>query len=424
MRRRLRRTAAGALIVAVALLGASPIALDATAAHADPVRDLEYWLGDYGFTQAWTTSKGAGVKVAVIDTGIDGSVAELKGVVVGGADVSGIGSANGQKPVGDDDSHGTQVASLLAGRGTGEGNGVLGVAPEAQLLSVSVAFGSDSKSKISTDDQIAEAVRWAVDNGASIINMSLTRNTVDWPQSWDDAFLYAFQNDVIVVAAAGNRGGGTSQVGAPATIPGVVVVAGVDRNKEASFDASSQGITISVAAPSEQLVGVVPGGGYVSWNGTSGATPLVSGLLALVRSAYPDLNAADAINRVIATANPNGHEVPSPIYGNGLIDASAALTAIVEPATTTPEEQLTDWIRIHRRAEPPAAETTAPTLTPTTPVPDPAPEVEADEPSFTASAWTLRYLTVPFAVLAGFGSLAVLLGIGATRHIKRSLRKQ
>ena len=154
------------------------------------------------------------------------------------------------------------------------------------------------------------------------------------------------------------------------------------------------------------------------------ATLLVSGLLALVRSAYPDLNAADAINRVIATANPNGHEVPSPIYGNGLIDASAALTADVEPATTTPEEQLTDWIRIHRRAQPPAAETTAPTLTPTTPVPDPAPEVEADEQSFMTSAWTLRYLTVPFTVLVGFGSLAVLLGIGATRHIKRSLRKQ
>ncbi|MEB0015251.1 S8 family serine peptidase, partial [Glaciimonas sp. Cout2] len=78
--------------------------------------------------------------------------------------------------------------------------------------------------------------------------------TLDWPSSWDDAFLYAFQHDVVVVAAAGNRGSGTTEVGAPATIPGVLTVGGVDRNKTASFDASSQGITIAVAAPSEQLV--------------------------------------------------------------------------------------------------------------------------------------------------------------------------
>ncbi|MET0975671.1 MAG: S8 family serine peptidase [Leifsonia sp.] len=419
-----RRSAAGAAIAAVVLVGMSPIALDAPAAHADQVRDLEYWLNDYGFTDAWTKSKGAGVKVAVIDTGVDGSVAELRGAVVGGTDVSGIGSSNGQKPVGDDDSHGTQVASLLAGRGNGPGNGVLGVAPEAEILSVSVAFGNDTASTVSTDDQIAAAVRWAVDNGAQVINMSLTRNTLDWPESWDDAFLYAFQHDVIVVAAAGNRAGGTTQVGAPATIPGVVAVAGVDRDKEASFDASSQGITISVAAPSEELVGVVPGGGYVAWSGTSGATPLVAGLFALVRSAYPDLDAADAIQRVIETADPNGHTVPSPIYGYGLIDAAAALTATVAPATTSPTDQLTDWIRVHRRAEPPVSETTPPTPLPSTPIADPPLDDEESDSVLLPSAWTLHHLTVPFAVLAGFGSLGVLLGIGATRHIKRSLRKR
>ena len=156
--------------------------------------------------------------------------------------------------------HGTMVASLLAGRGTGDGNGVIGIAPEADLLTASVAFGQDTGAEKSNDDQIAEAVRWAVDNGADVINMSLTRNTRDWPESWDDAFMYAFENDVVVVAAAGNRGSGTSEVGAPATIPGVLTVAGVDREKNASFDASSQGITIAVAAPSEDLVGVLPDG--------------------------------------------------------------------------------------------------------------------------------------------------------------------
>ncbi|HYI33898.1 MAG TPA: S8 family serine peptidase [Glaciibacter sp.] len=423
----MRRVGATVGVCLAAALVAGSVVVDAEPARADQVRDLEYWLGEYGFNQAWGTSRGAGVKVAVIDTGVDGSVADLAGAVVGGTDVSGLGSPNGQQPVGGDNpAHGTLVASLLAGRGTGPDSGIIGVAPEASILSVSVAFGT-STSEVSSDDQIAQAVRWSVDNGASVINMSLTRNTPDWPTSWDDAFLYAFENDVVVVVAAGNRGSGTVAVGAPATIPGVLTVAGVDRNKEASFDASSQGITISVAAPSEELVGVVPGGGYVKWNGTSAAAPIVSGLVALVRSAYPDLDAAGVMNRIIGTANPNGKDVPSPIYGNGLIDAAAAVTANV-PATTspTPAEQLTEWIRIHRRAEAPSAEPAPapPVVEPVPPKDDPA--LPAPDPM---AAWlpnqlTLTYITVPLAVLVGFGILGTLFGIGATRRFKRTSRMQ
>ena len=99
----------------------------------DTVRDLEYWLNDYGFTTAWNTSRGEGVTVAVIDTGVNGEVAELKGAVTGGTDVSGLGSPDGQTPVGEDPNHGTMVASLLAGRGTGNGNGVIGIALGAYL---------------------------------------------------------------------------------------------------------------------------------------------------------------------------------------------------------------------------------------------------------------------------------------------------
>ncbi|MBC7443638.1 MAG: S8 family serine peptidase [Ramlibacter sp.] len=389
------------------------------------VRDLEYWLNDYGFTEAWKTTRGAGVKVAVIDTGVDGSVAELGGAVVGGTDVSGLGSANGQTPIGDGDEHGTLVASLLAGRGTGANSGVMGVAPEASILAVSVAFGTTGAA-LSNDDQIAAGIRWAVDNGADVINMSLTRNTLDWPPSWDDAFLYAFENDVVVVAAAGNRGSGTTEVGAPATIPGVLTVAGVDRSKGASFDASSQGITISVAAPSEQLVGVVPGGGYVQWNGTSAAAPIVSGLVALVRAAYPRLDAAGVMNRVIATANPNGHSVPSPIYGNGLIDAAAAVTASVPAATTAePATLLEEWIRVHRRADTelaPAPQATA--QAPVAPAEDPALPGPSLVAAWLPSPLTVTYISVPLMVLVGFGSLVTLFGVGATRHIKRIRSKR
>ncbi|MEB0307619.1 S8 family serine peptidase, partial [Cryobacterium sp. 10I1] len=87
-------------------------------------------------TQAWATTKGAGVTVAVIDTGVSTSVPELAGAVVGGTDVSGLGSSNGQTPVGDGSEHGTLVASLMAGRGSADGTGVIGVAPEASILAV------------------------------------------------------------------------------------------------------------------------------------------------------------------------------------------------------------------------------------------------------------------------------------------------
>lgn len=351
--RRLLRRGPRALIVlglVVLVAGAIPAVAPVgpvQSAAADAIRDREYWLNDYGIEAAWQTTRGAGVKVAVIDTGINGDVPELRGVVVGGTDVSGIGAADGQTPVGTDSSHATMVGSLLAGRGTGSGNGIIGVAPEASLLSVSVALGDGATG---TDQQIAQAVHWAVDNGAKVINMSLTRNSLDWPTSWDEAFLYAVQHDVVVVAAAGNRGSGTSEVGAPATMPGVLTVAGVDRSQRASFDASSQGITIGVSAPSEQLVGITPRGGYVIWNGTSGATPLVSGVVALVRAAHPELNAANVINRIISTAKPAGSPIPGPIYGYGLIDAEAAVNATVASIDSNPLGDLAAWVATYRPA--------------------------------------------------------------------------
>lgn len=424
MRRPGRRLGAAVLIGIASVLAFGSVVVDARPAQADQVRDLQYWLNDYGFTKAWKTTKGAGVTVAVIDTGVDASVPELKGAVLRGTDVSGLGSTDGQTPVGENDEHGTLVASLLAGRGTANGAGVIGVAPEASILPVSVAFGSSS-STITNDDQIAAGIRWAVDHGADVINMSLTRNTLDWPESWDDAFLYAFENDVVVVAAAGNRGSGTTEVGAPATIPGVLTVAGVDRQKVASFDASSQGITISVTAPSEQLVGVLPGGSHVQWNGTSAAAPLVSGLVALVRAAYPDLDAAGVMNRVIATANANGRDVPSPIYGNGLIDAAAAVTARVPDSTAeTPAALLKSWIHLHRRVN--SVVEPQPEVVPETPIaasPDPALPGPNAMAAWLPNQLTLTYVSVPLAVLVGFGILVTLFAIGAARHFKRIRRK-
>jgi subtilisin family serine protease len=346
--RRVAATAALALLGGALSAGAGAIATDEPVA-ATSIRDREYWLDEYGIRGAWAATRGAGVTIAIIDSGVDASHPDLAGVVVGGTDVSGIGSPDGTQPVGIGSDHGTRVASLAAGRGLGPGGGVLGAAPDANILTVSLAFGVEAAR--SGDDQIAEAVRWSVDQGADIISLSLTRNTVEWPESWDDAFGYAEANDVVVIAAAGNRGSGTEQVGAPATMPGVLVVGGVNRQGVASDRASSQGITIGVMAPSEQLVGAVPGGGYVIWQGTSGATPIVAGITALVRAAYPELDAPNVIQRILATARPVTDRVPDPIYGFGLVDARGAVFADVPRVDANPLGTIAEWVVVNRRAD-------------------------------------------------------------------------
>ena len=327
------------------------VALVPQAASADPVRDRQYWLNDYGFTKAWKLSQGEGVKVAVIDTGIDSSHPALESAIVGGTDVSGLGSADGLTPVGQNSYHGTMVASLIAGRGNpdDDASGILGTAPKAQLLSVSMAFGVEG---VDTDSQVAEGIIWAVDNGAQVINLSLTRNSVSWPESWDKAFLYAFENDVVIVAAVGNRLDGTEQVSAPATIPGVIAVAGVDINANASELSSTSGFTIGVTAPSEDLVAAYPGGEYRIWSGTSGAAPIVSGMVALIRSMYPEMDAANVVNRVIQSAIKNGFETYSSSYGYGLIDAEAALKIDLDEVSENPLGSLSEWITLYRQQSP------------------------------------------------------------------------
>ena len=403
-------SAAAVVLVAVVPVGA-------VAAQADEVRSLEYWLTDYGFSEAWSTTKGAGTTVAVIDTGVDGSAPGLAGVVVGGADFSGKGSADGQTPVGDESWHGTAVAELIAGRGTGGSNGVIGVAPEASILAVSVELG---KGAVGSDDQIAQAVRWSVDHGADVINLSLTRDSLDWPPSWDDAFSYAFDHDVVIVAAAGNRGSGTEEVGAPATIPGVVAVAGVDRDGVASQDASSPGITIAVAAPSEGLVGADPDGSLRMWSGTSGAAPLVSGLAALVRAAHPDLDADDVVNRLISTASPRGDPVPGPLYGHGLIDAAAAVTAVVPHVDANPLGSLAEWITTYRPSTGTASLYDIVIPAPETPA-GAAPESGTTAASFDVYSFSLW--AGPVALLIGLAASLVVLAAGLRARLGVLQRK-
>lgn len=443
-RRATVRAAALSVVSVLALVGGTVFA---PAAMADATRDKQYWLDSYGIREAWKTSQGEGVKVAVIDSGVDASHPDLKGAVVGGTDVSGASAPNGQRGIGQTPEHGTLVATLLAGRGhapekkdadkdagdkdkdqndddekapepkdkgIGAGtDGVIGVAPKADLLTVSTWLGSPNPAGVSIEEQIPAAVKWAVDNGAKVINMSLTSSSTSWPESWDEAFLYAEQNDVVIVAAAGNRAGGTEQSGAPATIPGVLTVAGLNREGEASEGASAQSIVIGVAAPAEDLVGGLPDGLYADWSGTSGATPLVSGVAALIRAEYPEMSAAQVVNRIISTAKDAGVPGHDPIYGFGILDAEAALTADVPVVGANPVGSIAQWITVHRRGQVAPPETKAPANRveeepavpePTTPVAE-APRLEGD--------------VLPAVIVIGFSLVFILvIGLGVQQTLR------
>lgn len=421
--RRTLRSAAAIVVVAatVLLIGATATPPPVPDDPADPVRASEYWLDGARIREAWQTTRGKGVTIAVIDTGIAKVPSAFGDAVVGGTDVSGAGTPDGRTPVGAvDGNHGSWVASLAAGRGAPDGTGMIGVAPEANLLSISVGFGAAAA--VPFTEQVAKGMKWAVDNGADVINLSFTTNTLDWDESWDEAFLYAFQHDVVVVVAAGNRGSGTNIIGAPATIPGVLTVGGVDQTGTASIEASTQGITIGISAPSEGLIGISADGTVAQWRGTSGAAPIVAGIAALIRSAHPDIKAIDVINRIIKTAIPvpDAIKPQDPLYGYGLVDAAAALSADLPTVSENPMGDLAEWIRVFRRAqtEPQPDAPVTPVAVPPLPAAD-AP-TEAGSPLL-PSADSLRYGTLPLIALTVPGIL-IALGVTAAARRIRSAR--
>ncbi|WP_346845080.1 S8 family serine peptidase [uncultured Rothia sp.] len=342
-------------------LRSSTSALEAS--KGDSTRAREYWLTDYNFDKVWKESTGKGVTVAVIDTGVDASHQDLKNNVLKGWDASGNGNKNGWEGIGVEPEHGTLVASIIAGHGHEDGGstgnsswpgkpaGIVGVAPEAKILPISLEIGaSETAIHKSIDEQIPQAVRYAVDHGADIINLSVGSNKTSWPQSWDSAFAYAEEKGVLVVAAAGNRGSGLTQVGAPATIPGVLTVGGVDSRRQDSWSSSSQGISIAVVAPSEELIGAIPANKYALWSGTSGSAPMVSALAALIKSQHPELTSAQIIQRIIDSADDAGEPGRDPIFGYGIINPEKTLSAhTTDDTEQNPLGSMLEWISVHRK---------------------------------------------------------------------------
>ncbi len=288
--------------------------------RGDHVRDEQWQLEKLRAKTAWRTSTGRGVVVAVIDSGVDGSHPDLAGQVLPGLDLVTPDGSDGPDPVG----HGTTVAGLIAGRADDD-RGVVGLAPDAKILPVRVL---DAENRYDDALIIAKAVRWAVDNGAQVVNLSLGGSS-------DSAALaaaldYAFARDVVVVACTGNLATSTTtKVWYPAREPGVLAVAGLERSGENLWSGSITGHETVLSAPATALYGARPEGGYWRVQGTSFAAPLVAATAALVRSRYPKMSAGDVVNRLISTARDLGPTGRDDRFGYGLVDPVAALTADV-----------------------------------------------------------------------------------------------
>ncbi|MFD5763532.1 S8 family serine peptidase, partial [Streptomyces sp. NPDC127044] len=164
---------AGALSV---LLAASLALLPSTAAHADGIRAQQWALDAMHTQQAWRTTKGQGITVAVLDTGVDDQHPDLAGNVLTGKDMVGFGAQRGDRAWA---RHGTAMAGIIAGHGHGVGNGdgVLGIAPEARILPVRVILedgdSARTRARNTRGNALAEGIRWATDQGADVINLSL-----------------------------------------------------------------------------------------------------------------------------------------------------------------------------------------------------------------------------------------------------------
>jgi serine protease len=330
------RRLAGALLATAVALGVPPAPAGATTSFAEPatpllgdsVREDETFLRTLDVSGAWTYANGAGVTVAVIDSGVDFSHPDLQGQVLPGLDLV--------DPQGNGDSdqvgHGTTVSAIIAGRND-DNNGVVGIAPKAKILPVRVL---DAQNRYDDAIIVAKGVRWAVDHGARVINLSLGGNGSS--AALAAALDYAFAKDVVVVACTGNQTASTNDTGVwyPAREPGVIAVAGMERDGDKLWDGSITGRETVVTAPATQLVGARPGGSYWKVQGTSFAAPMVSATAALIRSRWPTMPAGEVINRIIKTAKDRGAAGRDPVYGYGLVNPTGALTATVPAVFDNP----------------------------------------------------------------------------------------
>ncbi|GIF17761.1 type VII secretion-associated serine protease mycosin [Actinoplanes tereljensis] len=316
--------------------GAAGVELDVpvVAAEApggsDPYRFYQWDLDTVRAPAAWARTTGAGVTVAVLDSGVDAGHPDLAGQVLPGADLT----DGTEGPSHDVHGHGTHVAGTIAAA-TGNGTGVAGIAPDVKILPVRV-LGDTGAGYMSV---AAQGVIWAADHGADVINLSISGATEE--QSMTYAIAYARSRNVVVVAAAGNDRQKGNPVSFPGASPGVIAVAATGQG-DAVAPFSTAGAYVDIAAPGAGIVSTYPGNRYVGMNGTSMATPHIAAAAALLRSVDRTLNPDQIEAALESSAVDLGAPGRDDDYGHGRLDIVAALdkatTPEPAPADPTPTE--------------------------------------------------------------------------------------
>jgi serine protease len=276
---------------------------------ADPRRDEQWGLARLDVEKLRELGTGTGITVAVVDTGVDGTHADLENAILPGYDLVDAGGNGHTDPNG----HGTHVAGIIAA--AINGTGTEGLAPGVKILPVRV-LGRDG---YGDDAVIAQGILWAIRNGAQVVNLSLGGTERD--PMLADAIEKAVAAGVIVVAAAGNSGD-SGDIMYPAAHPAVIAVGATSADDRAAIF-STRGDYVDVAAPGSMILSTSPGGGYRFESGTSMAAPFVAAAAALMlgRGLAPTEVAA----RLLASAHDIDVAGFDRASGNGIIDPFAAI---------------------------------------------------------------------------------------------------
>ncbi|MEU9063095.1 S8 family serine peptidase [Streptomyces sp. NPDC048430] len=311
LRGRLFGTLTVAAVWSVGFAGAAPPAL------AADVQSKQWYLSAMQAEEMWKTTTGEGIKVAVIDTGVNSSTASLEGQVLKGLDATG---AKGDE-TDDYEGHGTTMAELIAG--TGKGGGLKGLAPGAKIIPMRVADADwETEERVNSLDT-TDAIRAAADSDAKIISMSFG-NEFKLDKELE-AVKYAQSKGKLFFAAVGNGAKEGNSESYPAAYPEVVGVSSADRGGKVA-EYSQNGSTVDIAAPGndipywcdETFQDYCDGDG-----GTSAATAIASASAALVWSAHPDWTANQVLNVLFDTASRDWDKgTLSKYLGHGLIRPS------------------------------------------------------------------------------------------------------
>ncbi|MEU3249599.1 type VII secretion-associated serine protease mycosin [Streptomyces sp. NPDC006997] len=352
MTTRLTALSALCLTAAATLLTASPAAAEDSFSDQCEYPNASYpgrpWsLQRVLLDELWSQSRGEGVRVAVIDTGVDVKNPQLKDAVDVKSgrnylpknlkDENGDPIERGREDgTTDTVGHGTKVAGIIAAR-PAKNTGFVGLAPKAVIIPIQQ---NDAEGH-GTTETLAKSIRYAVDAGADVINISQdTSDAVEPDPDLEAAVDEALAEEIVVVASAGNDGlGGNVKKTYPASYEGVLAVAASDRNNErASF--SQSGDFVDVAAPGVDMISTVPRGGHCSDNGTSFSAPYVAGVAALIKAKHPKWTQRQVVAQIEQTAE-RTVATHDRLVGWGVVDPVRALTADAEPVESPdPQEGL------------------------------------------------------------------------------------